>query len=112
LWGGEGNDQLFGDFGNDRLMGYLGADTLTGGLGNDAFVIGFGTGGNTVETADVIVDFTDTQDVIELISPLTFQQLNITSSSTGTVIQVQSTVEFLAVLLGVNASQISEQDFV
>ncbi|MFZ1030213.1 MAG: Calx-beta domain-containing protein [Limnoraphis robusta] len=112
LWGGEGNDQLFGDFGNDRLMGDLGADTLTGGLGNDAFVIGFGTGGNTVETADVIVDFTDTQDVIELISPLTFQQLNITSSSTGTVIQVQSTGEFLAVLLGVNPSQISEQDFV
>jgi hypothetical protein len=112
LWGGEGNDQLFGDFGNDRLMGDLGADTLTGGLGNDAFVIGFGTGGNTIETADVIVDFTDTQDVIELISPLTFEQLNITSTPNGTVIQVQATVEILAVLPGVNPSLLTEQDFV
>ncbi|WP_413162069.1 DUF4347 domain-containing protein [Capilliphycus salinus ALCB114379] len=112
LWGGEGNDQLFGDFGNDRLVGDQGADTLTGGLGNDAFVIGFGTGGNTIENADIIVDFTDTQDVIELISPLTFEQLNITSSSTGTVIQVQSTGEFLAVLPGINPSLLDEQDFV
>ncbi len=112
LWGGEGQDQLLGGFGNDRLIGGLGADTLTGDLGNDAFVIGFGTGGNTIETADVIVDFTDTQDVIELISPLTFEQLNITSNSNGTVIQVQATGEFLAVLSGVNPSQLSEQDFV
>jgi Ca2+-binding RTX toxin-like protein len=93
-------------------MGDLGADTLTGGLGNDAFVIGFGTGGNTIETADVIVDFTDTQDVIELISPLTFEQLNITSTPNGTVIQVQATVEILAVLPGVNPSLLTEQDFV
>ncbi|EAW35793.1 DUF4347 domain-containing protein [Lyngbya sp. PCC 8106] len=112
LWGGEGEDQLLGGFGNDRLIGGLGADTLTGDLGNDAFVIGFGTGGNTIETADVIVDFTDTQDVIELVSPLTFEQLNITSNSNVTVIQVQSTGEFLAVLQGVNPSQLSEQDFV
>ena len=112
LWGGEGNDQLLGGFGNDRLIGDLGADTLTGDLGNDAFVIGFGTGGNTLESADVIVDFTDTQDVIELVSPLTFEQLNITSSSNGTAIQVRSTGEFLAVLPGINPSLLTEQDFV
>ncbi len=112
IWGGDGDDQLFGGFGNDRLYGGLGTDTLVGGLGNDAFVIGFGTGSNTIETADLIVDFTQTQDVIELISPLTFSQLNILSISTGSVIQVQSTGEFLAVLLGVEASQLTEQDFV
>ena len=112
LWGGEGQDQLLGGFGNDRLIGGLGADTLTGDLGNDAFVIGFGAGGNTIETADVIVDFTNTQDVIELISPLTFEQLNITSNSNGSVIQVQATGEFLAVLPGINSTLLTEQDFV
>ncbi|MEL7034765.1 MAG: DUF4347 domain-containing protein [Cyanobacteria bacterium J06592_8] len=112
LWGGDGDDQLLGGFGNDRLSGDLGADTLTGGFGNDAFVIGFGTGGNSLESADVIIDFTPTQDRIELVSPLTFPQLSIVSIPNGTAIQVQSTEEFLAVLPGIDSTLLTEQDFV
>ncbi|MDY7020336.1 MAG: Calx-beta domain-containing protein, partial [Cyanobacteriota bacterium] len=112
LRGGDGNDQLLGGFGDDRLSGDLGADTLTGGFGIDAFVIGFGTGGNTLENADVIIDFTPTQDRIELVSPLTFAQLSIVSIPDGTAIQVQSTGEFLAVLPGFDSTLLTEQDFV
>lgn len=54
-----------------------GSDTLTGGLGRDAFAIGIGGGGLTINLADVMTDFTDNQDVIDLIGTLTFNQLNI-----------------------------------
>ena len=112
LWGREGNDQLFGGFGNDRLVGNKGGDTLTGGLGNDAFVIGFGSGGNSLETADQILDFTDTQDVIELVSPLTFDQLDILPSPNGTVIQIASTGEVLVELINITPDQLNALDFV
>ncbi len=114
LWGGGGNDQLFGGFGDDRLFGEAGRDTLTGGLGNDAFVVGVGTGGSTIEQADILADFTDTQDRIELIDSLTFEQLNIIANSEGTaaIIQIQSSGEYLAILPGVSVESLDSQDFV
>ena len=114
LWGGGGNDQLFGGFGDDRLFGEAGRDTLTGGLGQDAFVVGVGGGGSTIEQADILADFTDTQDRIELIDSLTFDQLNILANSegTGAIIQIQSSGEYLAVLPGVRVESLDSQDFV
>jgi subtilisin family serine protease len=58
--GGLGNDQLEGGIGNDRLDGGLGVDTLTGGTGADTFVFGAGY------RRDVIADFTDNVDTIEI----------------------------------------------
>ena len=77
-WGGHGGlgqgdttvthaDTLLGDDGDDVLMGYAGADRLDGGAGDDILTGGGGrdsfvyTGG-----ADVITDFTDNVDMIEL----------------------------------------------
>lgn len=60
--GGTGNDLLNGEDGLDTLAGGIGNDTLTGGAGADVFVINPGDG------ADVIADFEDGVDVIDLSS--------------------------------------------
>ncbi len=51
LSGGEGADYLDGGIDDDRLLGGTGADTLIGGQGNDRFVYNPGDG------ADTIMDF-------------------------------------------------------
>ena len=111
LSGGNGNDELFGDAGNDHLYGDAGADTLTGGLGRDAFAIGNDTGGTTTATADIITDFTQGEDVIDLVYPLGFADITIVQNGADTVIQHQGTGEYLAVLLGITATDIGESDF-
>jgi hypothetical protein len=116
LHGGNGNDFLVGDAGNDRLIGDAGVDTLIGGAGKDAFVIGVKTGGDTINQADLITDFTDNQDVIDLINSLTFAQLKITQGKgefvSDTVIQNLSTGEYFAILKNVLIGNITEADFV
>ena len=58
--GGRGNDLLDGGAGDDILVGGRGNDTLTGGSGADVFEFRRGDG------RDVIADFTDGEDRIEL----------------------------------------------
>ncbi len=66
LTGNSGNNVLNGGLGNDILNGGSGRDLLTGGSGNDTFdfnalsELGLGT------TRDVITDFTQGQDTIDL----------------------------------------------
>ena len=116
LNGDAGNDSLSGDLGNDTIAGNLGADTIAGGLGSDLFVIGQGTGGPAIANADFITDFVNNQDLIQLIEPLTFDDLNIVQNTIENVpniiIQDQLTGEYLAVLKGIDASQITASDFV
>jgi Ca2+-binding RTX toxin-like protein len=60
LWGANGNDTLNGGDGDDRLFGGAGDDTLVGGAGQDAFQF-TATSGN-----DTIVDFSiSDQDSLE-----------------------------------------------
>jgi len=69
---------------------------------------------------DMITDFTDGQDVIELTGALSFQQLNIVSIGSSpngsrldsTLIMLAITQEWLAILTGVRASQITASDFI
>jgi Ca2+-binding RTX toxin-like protein len=61
LAGGSGNDVMFGQGGDDALAGGYGADTLTGGSGSDVFVFI-----DACDTNDVITDFQQGQDVIDL----------------------------------------------
>ncbi|NBE06275.1 calcium-binding protein [Paragemmobacter ruber] len=69
IWGEDGRDDIDGDRGNDRLDGGAGDDTLVGGRGNDSL-----TGGEGADLfefrrndgRDVITDFTDGVDRIEL----------------------------------------------
>jgi len=80
LRGGQGSDSIMGGTGNDGLLGDLGADSLTGSAGidiltggGDADVFVFETGDATFATSgalaglvDMITDFTDGLDRIDL----------------------------------------------
>ncbi|MGK7902931.1 MAG: hypothetical protein AB4352_16280 [Hormoscilla sp.] len=103
--GRAGNDRLLGDRGNDVLYGNAGRDTLTGGDGSDIFVL---SGGR-----DLITDFTDGEDLMGLPGRVSFSQLQI---SAGTGANAGDTIisfgRFqVAVLEGVNSSQIDAADF-
>jgi Ca2+-binding RTX toxin-like protein len=126
--GSDGNDIIAGNNGNDRLSGDVGEDTLTGGAGNDRFVLAPTRDSSTSVTSgtsfdrtrtDIITDFTDGQDLIELTGGLSFQQLNIVSIGSSpnvkpdsTLIMLASTKEWLGILTGVRASQITATDFI
>jgi Ca2+-binding RTX toxin-like protein len=104
LKGGLGNDKLFGDAGNDTLNGSKGKDKLFGGDGNDVFVV------TAKKGADVIKDYKDGQDKIDLTGSLTFGSLTLTQKGKDTVIS--SGKEVLATLAGVTKTQLSATDFV
>jgi serralysin len=83
LNGGGGDDLLRGDVGNDRLSGGSGFDTLSGGIGNDTLIGGGATDRfnfvvNTGTDAgfDVIVDFDETTEFINLGSFGSFSDLD------------------------------------
>jgi hypothetical protein len=59
--GGDGNDELLGGNNDDILIGGNGADTLVGGAGRDLF--GYGS---LSEGQDTIVDFSFSEDLIDL----------------------------------------------
>lgn len=71
LFGRDGNDTLIGNGGDDHLYGDNGGDRLEGGIGND--VLGGGGGPDTfvfTSGQDLILDFQDDADTIELDSDL------------------------------------------
>lgn len=68
LPGGTGNDTLSGAGGDDTLTGNRGADILTGGAGNDRFVFTAGDSGVDAGNRDVITDFEQGMDLIDLSS--------------------------------------------
>ncbi|MDL5057788.1 M10 family metallopeptidase C-terminal domain-containing protein [Geitlerinema calcuttense] len=118
IYGGKGNDRLFGDLGDDTLYGDLGSDTMTGGEGRDLFVVGRRatgtTGSPSLANADYITDFTDGEDRIGL-QGLTFNQLEITAGTGqfagSAIVRDTGTGEYLAILQGVNAAQLTAADF-
>jgi len=70
LFGGDGNDRLFGDEGNDYLDGGAGINELHGGDGDDTLVVGAdggvyegGAGNDTyiVQSADAATLINDTE---------------------------------------------------
>jgi Ca2+-binding RTX toxin-like protein len=63
----EGDDIIGGLAGNDTIIGGAGRDLLTGGAGADSFVYQAITdSGTTGATRDIIYDFTQGQDLIDL----------------------------------------------
>ncbi|MBP0004242.1 MAG: hypothetical protein J7642_11085 [Cyanobacteria bacterium SBC] len=113
--GGAGNDEVFGDRGDDFISGDRGVDTLTGGSGTDRFFLVSGHGGSSADTTDLVLDFTDGEDRLELDASLTLSELDIAqgtgSNSNDTVIRNTTTGEFLAVLQNVASSSIDANDF-
>jgi glucose/arabinose dehydrogenase len=133
LYGNEGDDQLFGEAGNDvlnggqgydilnggdgddRLRGDDGRDNFTGGLGNDVFILSGNSGLNSFATTDWIYDFGNGADIIGLPSGLTFDQINLVTSSLGgivaTQIQVLETGELLGVIINTMAEDLTTDQF-
>ncbi|MEG3960278.1 calcium-binding protein, partial [Microcoleus sp. herbarium2] len=105
LDGGNGNDILNGGAGDDFLNGGAGDDTLIGGLGNDVFVLNPSLG------SDIITDFLQGEDLIGLISSLSFDKLSISSSNNETLITVTDTNQLLAKLNGVKPGILTASDF-
>jgi Ca2+-binding RTX toxin-like protein len=103
LFGGEDGDTLLGDAGNDILLGDVGNDWLFGGEGSDDFVLSATTGVDTIE------DFTDGVDAVALAGGLQFSQLTVTETDTGATIALGE--QILANLLGVQANNLTEEDF-
>ncbi|MGL5080178.1 MAG: CAP domain-containing protein [Microcoleaceae cyanobacterium] len=106
LFGGRDNDALIGDGGNDTISGDLGADTLTGGAGADWFSVS-----NDGQGADLITDFQDGTDLIQVPNLVTAVQVE-TNALNQAVITVTATGEVLATLDGIQAEAINRSDFV
>lgn len=104
VFGGSGDDLLFGDIGNDLFFGGLGSDTLLGGGGSDRFVLASGSG------ADTVIDFAQGTDSLVLVG-LDFSQLSIVQTNGSASISIANNGELLAILNGVQASQLSANDF-
>ncbi len=105
ITGGFGNDTINGGAGDDVIDGAAGMDMVSGGAGRDLFVLGMGMGGVN------ITDFSVAEDRLQLSMGMTFNQLAISASGQDTVVNIASTGEQLAMLMGVSASAITSGIF-
>jgi quercetin dioxygenase-like cupin family protein len=109
LNGLSGDDILRGGTGDDTLLGDLGQDILTGNSGNDRFVLNHQSG------VDRILDFAVGEDHILLADGLTFSDLMLVqgtgSSANHTLIETTGSNKLLAILQGVSADRLSDQNF-
>ncbi|MBS0017216.1 MAG: calcium-binding protein [Arthrospira sp. SH-MAG29] len=90
LFGGKNDDILYGGDGNDLLSGDTGADTLIGGEGRDSFVVSSLSGGVNIPEADVIMDYTPSDDDILLSGGLRSTNLEFVS---GTSVGLEGELE-------------------
>jgi Ca2+-binding RTX toxin-like protein len=78
---------------------------VTGGSGNDVFLLNQSLG------SVIITDFRKGEDLMGLITGLSFNQLSISSSNNQTLITVRDTNELLAKLNGVTPGILTASDF-
>jgi T5SS/PEP-CTERM-associated repeat protein len=109
FYGGSGDDVFIGGDGDDLLSGGLGSDHLTGGAGSDIFALGTG---DSLSPGDVFSDFEDGSDLIGLEGGLAYGDLLIQDGVSGAEIAHQGSGELLAVLDGITASVLNQDDFV
>ena len=108
LSGGVGNDWLSGGGGNDMLEGGAGADRLEGGDGRDKFWFYFDQRGD-----DIITDFTDGEDQIDLgdFRLSGFDALAISSNSNGVTIDLTAYGGGTILLEGFDVDDLDATDF-
>jgi hypothetical protein len=107
LRGGDGDDTLYGDLGFDTLTGNAGSDVLIGGSNYDVFTLSDESG------SDIIADFEDGIDQIELPENISISDVEIVPLENGsTGIFLASSGELLAAINGVASSAISGDDFI
>ncbi|MCP4203655.1 MAG: calcium-binding protein, partial [bacterium] len=104
-----GNDTLIGGTGDDTIDGGAGADTLTGDAGADRFVFSAGTGTD----GDVISDFSDGEDLIDLTSfgLSNVGDLTIMNDGGGNAVITLPSGDSITVT-GVDQSALTDSDFV
>lgn len=117
IYAGSGNDtlilgagdRLIGSQGSDRFFTTSGGDnTISGGKGKDQFWI---ASGEIPDAANTITDFTIGQDVLGIGGlEIGYDDLSITQDDANTVIAVN--YKNLAILQGVDAADLSVNDFV
>ncbi|MGB3492896.1 MAG: calcium-binding protein [Elainellaceae cyanobacterium] len=121
LKGSAGDDRLIGGKGSDQLLGKNGDDTLLGGRGND--IIAGGKGSNVLSGqagrdvfvlhrrgTSIIRDYQDSGDRIELPGSVRLGALEITQVGRSTEIELRN--QTLAVLRNVDATDLSNADFI
>jgi len=114
LWGQAGNDVLRGGTGRDILKGHGGNDKLSGGGGKDFLVGGAGADkfqfrGNKNEGRDIIKDFNNGVDLIQIKGGIKFTDIDISDNGTNTFIKLDSGT--VIVLRNVLESAIDAGDF-
>lgn len=102
LFGGSGNDILRGGGGHDRLSGQGGKDKLIGGGGKDVFVF-------SERGRDVIRDFKDGKDLIEVKAADGIADLHIEDTARGALVGFEE-AQFL--LIGIDAGDLTASDFI
>ncbi len=126
LNGDNKNDLLFGGIDNDILNGGDGADTLKGGSGEDTLIGGSGLdhffGGaesdrfrlesTTTANRNIIRDFEDGIDLLELSGNLSVGNLSFVQNLSHTNIIENATGERIAVLHFTDVSDIDQNDFI
>lgn len=109
LIGGNGQDLIYGGEGDDLLSGRQANDILTGDGGNDRFVLTPGGG------TELIMDFTDNEDLIQLPFGVEFEEIAIAQGSginiNDTFVNLANSDEQLAILAGVEADTLTIDDF-
>ena len=106
LTGTTGDDVMNGAQGDDRLDAGPGNDLLTGASGSDVFVFRDGDGD------DEITDFETGSDVIDVTAFATdFATLIAGATDVGTGVRIQLDADDSVLLVGVNASDLLQKDF-
>ena len=106
------DDTFAADGGNDILEGQEGADTLSGGTGTDTFVYKTGDGGDTLSEADLITDFENGTDILDVSGTTATVIGDVTVGDDGSgnaTISIGG--EFLAILNNVAPGDIDATDF-
>lgn len=106
--GRAGDDRIYASLGNDTLIGGAGADTLFGSTGNDIFKYN-APDESTVIANDIIRDFVQGEDMIDVSAFVSFSGLSITHNSTHTFIHTQDPAnDFELELAGVHMLKVSD----
>lgn len=103
--GGDGVDYSDGGDGNDILLGGKGNDIMTGGAGSDVFAF------DEQMRADVITDFTIGGDLLDFISFSYESMDDLTITRLGADVETRTSARDSALLLGVDAAELWESDF-
>lgn len=130
LNGGSGNDQLEGGAGRDVLWGVIGFDQATGGTDEDFFVLSsdagiaasddegfltitdFDSAVDKLVGAPALLDSTDGQNIVELSTKITFDNLSITQQGNDADIRLATSGERLALLKNTAVNEVTEGVFI